>query len=1265
MTTFESGDFLRGSSLDTVEKRPEPLPRSLDEVAGERILVLDGAMGTLIQQLGLDEDAYRGERFRDHGKSLEGNHDVLVLTQPDVIEGLHRQYLEAGADIIETNTFSSTGIGQLEYGLEGVVGELNREAARIARRAVEGFRAIEPGPPRFVCGILGPTNRTASISPRVQDPAFRNVTFQDLVTVYAEAVRGLVDGGSDLLMVETVYDTLNAKAAVYAIQQVFEEVGRELPLMISGTITDLSGRTLSGQTPEAFLNSVRHARPFSVGLNCALGARQLTPYLEELSRAAETRTSCHPNAGLPNEFGGYDQTPEEMASIIGDFAKRGLVNVVGGCCGTTPNHVAAVVEAVSPHPPREVPSPPRLCRLSGLEPLNVGRQLNFVNIGERTNVTGSKRFRTFIQEERWDEALEVARGQVEGGAQILDVNMDEGLLDSMEAMVHFLRLIQSEPDISRIPVMVDSSRWEVIEAGLRCLQGKGIVNSISLKDGEDAFRERARAVLRYGAAIVVMAFDEEGQADTRERKVQICTRAYRILTEEVGVPREDIIFDPNVFAVATGIPEYDGYAVAFIEAVREIKDSLPYALTSGGISNLSFSFRGNLLLREAMHTIFLYHAIRTGLDMGIVNAGALPVYDEVPAELREAVEDVLFQRRPDATERLTALAERHRGEGTQRDEDLSWRDVSPEERLVHSLVKGIDRWIEEDTEEARGGAARSLDVIEGPLMKGMNVVGDLFGSGKMFLPQVVKSARVMKKAVAYLLPFIEAETVEGDGPSSKGRILLATVKGDVHDIGKNIVGVVLQCNGYEVLDLGVMVPSEKILETAREKGVDIIGLSGLVTPSLDEMVHVAEELDREGFQLPLLIGGATTSRAHTAIKVEERYKGPTVHVLDASRAVGVVSKLLNPKERVGYLARTREEYAELRARHRGRRDRSPTLPLAEARANRFPVDWEAYVPPRPRSTSLHTFTDHPLEKLLDYIDWTPFFHAWELRGKYPEILTHPDRGEAATRLFEDARVLLDEIVGGKLLRAAGAARIWPAQAVGDDVELYESEERDQAVARIHTLRQQFSKGGERANLSLADFVAPKGSGRPDWAGAFVVTAGLGLDKLVARFREAHDDYRAILAQSLADRLAEAFAEWLHEEVRQEIWGYASGEKLSHEERILERYRGIRPAPGYPACPDHAEKGTLARLLDAETTVGVTLTESFAMLPTAAVAGWYLSHPDGFYFGIGRVGRDQVEDYAKRKGWSVEEAERWLRQNLEYESEEGPSPSERKGEERSA
>ena len=1229
--------------------RPDPAPASsaLCVAAREEILVLDGGMGTLIQALDLGEEDYRGTRFEGHGKELRGNHDILVLTRPEVIEEIHRRYVDAGAHIIETNTFSATSIGQAEYGLGGVVRELNREAARVARRAVDGAARWDPSRPRFVCGVLGPTNRTASISPRVEDPAFRDITFAQLVDAYTDPVRGLIEGGSDLLMVETVFDTLNAKAALYAIRGVFEEMGSVLPVMVSGTITDLSGRTLTGQTPEAFLNSVRHARPFSVGLNCALGARQLEPFLEELSRRADTLVSCHPNAGLPNEFGGYDQGPGEMRSLIEDFARRGLVNLTGGCCGTTPEHIAEIADAVRGLPARRVPDRRRVCRLAGLEPLNIGPELTFVNIGERTNVTGSRRFRTLIEENRLEEAVEIARLQVEGGAQILDVNMDEGLLDSEAAMVRFLRLLAAEPEISRIPVMVDSSRWEVIEAGLRCLQGKGVVNSISLKDGEKVFLERASKILRYGAAAVVMAFDEEGQADTRERKVEICRRAYRLLTEEVGFPPEDIIFDPNVFAVATGITEHDGYGEAFIQAVGEIKETLPHALTSGGISNLSFSFRGNGEVREAMHTIFLYHAIRAGLDMGIVNAGALPVYDEIPGELARAIEDVLFQRRGGATERLTRIAGGYAGEGAVRQEDLSWREGAVAKRLTHALVKGIDRWIEEDTEEARSEATRALDVIEGPLMDGMNVVGDLFGSGKMFLPQVVKSARVMKRAVAYLQPFIEGEDA-GSAPVTKGKILMATVKGDVHDIGKNIVGVVLQCNGYEVIDLGVMVPAEVILGTAREEGVDAVGLSGLITPSLDEMEHVAGELERQGFALPLLIGGATTSRAHTAIKVERRYSGPTVYVLDASRAVGVVSKLLSERERPGFVARTREEYAQLREIHAGRRERRSLIPLGDARQNPFPVDWSGASPKRPRSTERLWTLDEPLKELVPYIDWTPFFRAWELKGTYPEILSDPDRGSAARELFEDARELLDRIVDEGLVRAAGAARIWPAAAAGDDVILYASEERGEEVARVHTLRQQSGKSGNRANIALADFVAPSTSGVPDWLGLFVVTAGLGLDMLAAGFDRAHDDYRSILARALADRLVEAFAEHLHERIRREIWGYASREDLTNAALVRERYNGIRPAPGYPACPDHTEKRTILELLDPGRELGVELTEAYAILPAATVSGWYFSHPESFYFGVGKVGRDQVEDYAGRKGWTLGEAERWLRPNLGYE-----------------
>jgi len=1218
----------------------------LRQSALDRILVLDGAMGTVLQGKGLEEVDYRAGRFVDHPRELKGNHDILVLTRPDLIRDVHLAYLRAGADLIETNTFSSTRLGQADYGLEGSVYEINLAAARLAREAVEIVETEAPGRPRFVCGILGPTNRTASISPKVEDPAYRNITFAELVEIYREQAVALLEGGADLLMVETIFDTLNAKAALFALRELFEECGIEVPIMISGTITDQSGRTLSGQTAEAFLDSIRHAAPFSVGLNCALGARQLAPHLEALSRASEFPVSLHPNAGLPNEFGGYDQTPEELAAFIEQFARRGLLNVVGGCCGTTPDHIAMIARAVEGLAPRALPELEPICRLSGLEPLHLSKTLNFVNVGERTNVTGSKRFRTLIEEGRYEDALDVAREQVAGGAQILDVNMDEGLLDSVKAMTRFLRLIASDPEIARIPVMVDSSRWEVLEAGLECLQGKGVVNSISLKDGEDLFRARAKIVRRHGAAVVVMAFDEEGQADTLERKVSICHRAYRILTEEVGFPPEEIIFDPNVFAVATGISEHDGYAVAFIEAVREIKRSLPHALTSGGISNLSFSFRGNPGLREAMHAIFLLHAIRAGLDMGIVNAGALPVYSDIPSELREAIEDVFFQRHPEATERLTAIAERHRSGGTRREEDLRWREAPPRERLIHALVHGQDRWVDEDTEAARREVGRALEVIEGPLMDGMNQVGDLFGAGKMFLPQVVKSARVMKKAVAYLLPFMEEEKLldgaEGTGgPSLKGRVLLATVKGDVHDIGKNIVGVVLQCNGYEVIDLGVMVSADRILTEAMEREVDVIGLSGLITPSLDEMVHVAREMNRRGFERPLLIGGATTSRAHTAIRIEGEYRGPTVHVLDASRAVGVVSQLLSDRDRPGFVARVREEYAQLRERHRGRGESTPLLSLAEARANPYPIDWTNFTPTRPTTLERIPTEEVSLHALRETIDWTPFFQSWELPGKYPEILEDPDRGEAASRLFDDALELLDEIVEGRLLRARGVVRFFPANAQGDDLLLYRDESRGEVLARVLTLRQQFAKTGDRANLALADFVAPVGSGVADWIGGFAVTAGLGLDELVARFERDHDDYRSILAKALADRLAESYAETMHRRVRTELWGYAPSEALSNDDLIAERYRGIRPAPGYPACPDHTEKGTLFQLLDAEASAGIRLTENFAMTPAASVSGWYLAHPASFYFGVGRIGRDQLEDYVARKGWTLAEGERWL------------------------
>ena len=1280
-------------------RRAQERTRQFEAAARERILVLDGAMGTMVQGYTLTESDYRGERFRDHPRDLKGNHDLLSLTRPDIIEAIHRAYFEAGADMVETNTFSATAIAQADYGLEGVVRELNQAAAEVARRAAEALEGADPSRPRFVCGILGPTNRTASLSPRVEDPGFRNVTFDELAAAYVEQARGLVEGGVDLLMVETVFDTLNSKAALFALERVFDEAGFRLPVMISGTLTDASGRTLSGQTAEAFLNAVRHARPFSIGLNCALGAKQLRPYVEELSRLAEFSTSCHPNAGLPNEFGGYDQSPEEMAGILRQFAEDGLLNVVGGCCGTTPAHIAALAEAVAGIPPRTPSEPPRRCRLSGLEPLNISPELLFVNVGERTNVTGSRRFRSLIQEDRYEDALEVALHQVQGGAQILDVNMDEGLLDSEAAMVRFLNLIAAEPEIARVPVMVDSSRWEVLEAGLKRIQGKGVVNSISLKDGEDLFRERARIVRRYGAAVVVMAFDEEGQADTTERKVEICARAYRILTQEVGFPPEDIIFDANIFAIATGIPEHDGYGIAFLEAVRRIKAELPHALTSGGVSNLSFSFRGSPEVREALHAVFLYHAIQAGLDMGIVNAGALPLLDDLPAELREACEDVLFQRRPDATERMTALAEARRGAETRREEDRSWREAEPRERLVHALVHGIDEFVDVDVEAVRLDSERAIRVIEGPLMDGMNRVGDLFGAGKMFLPQVVKSARVMKKSVALLIPHIERETAAdaaadeaadaavapGADPegrparreaTGKGTVVLATVKGDVHDIGKNIVGVVLQCNGYRVVDLGVMVPADRILAAAREHEADVIGLSGLITPSLDEMVHVASEMEREGFRTPLLIGGATTSRTHTAVKIEERYQGLTLHVDDASRAVGVVSRLLNPREREAFVDEVRAEYRELRTRYANRGTRAPLLTLEEARANAFrpwsgtlsstrsdpgastrpgPRTGPGYMPPAPRHPGVHAVDDVTVDDLRPYIDWAPFFQAWELHGAYPSILEDPVVGETASRLLADAETLLDQVVADDALHPRGVVGLFPARRDGDDVEILDGSGGLGVQARIHTLRQQFRKGGTgdpRPNLALADFIAPREAGVEDWVGAFAVTAGHGLDDLTEHFRAAHDDYRAILAQSLADRLAEAFAEFLHERVRRETWGYAPEEALDSQALIAEAYRGIRPAPGYPACPDHTEKATLFRLLEVERRVGITLTESFAMLPTASVSGWYFAHPESAYFGVGRVGRDQVEDYARRKGVPLEEMERWLRPNLAYEPRAG-------------
>ncbi|BCX88006.1 5-methyltetrahydrofolate--homocysteine methyltransferase [Methylomarinovum tepidoasis] len=1204
-----------------------------------RILLLDGAMGTMIQRYGLTEADYRGARFADWPSDLKGNNDLLSLTRPEIIGEIHRRYLQAGADIIETNTFNANRISLADYGMENLAREINLASARLARQAADEFATDDK--PRFVAGVLGPTNRTASISPDVNDPGFRNVTFRELVDAYAEALAGLIEGGADLILIETVFDTLNAKAAVFAVLDHFERTGSQLPIMISGTITDASGRTLSGQTAEAFWNSLRHARPLSFGFNCALGPDELRQYVEEISGYVDAFVSAHPNAGLPNEFGGYDLTPEDMAAEIREWAEAGFLNIVGGCCGTTPDHIRAIGEAVAGLSPRQVPKPKVATRLSGLEPLNIDADSLFVNIGERTNVTGSARFRRLIQAEDYDTALEVAKQQVENGAQMIDVNMDEGMLDSKTAMVKFLNLVAAEPDIARVPVMIDSSKWAVIEAGLQCIQGKGVINSISLKEGEETFLEHARLARKYGAAVVVMAFDEQGQADTFERKVEICTRAYRLLREKLDFPPEDIIFDPNVFAVATGIPEHRRYGLDFIEAVAAIKRDLPHAKTSGGISNVSFSFRGNDYVREAIHAVFLYHAIKAGLDMGIVNAGQLAIYEEVPRDLREAIEDVILCRRPDADERLLEMAEKYRGEGAATaKEDAEWRSWPVEKRLEHALVKGITDHIDEDTEEAYRKLGSPLAVIEGPLMAGMNVVGDLFGAGKMFLPQVVKSARVMKKAVAYLFPYLEAERKEGE---TAGKILMATVKGDVHDIGKNIVGVVLQCNGFEVVDLGVMVPADQILHKAKEAQVDIIGLSGLITPSLDEMVHVAKEMERQGFDIPLMIGGATTSRVHTAVKIDPHYSGPVVYVTDASRAVGVAGSLLSAELREPYLARLKQEYDQVRERHAKKQDRTQLLPIFEARRNRFQDDWTGYRPPAPKRPGIHVLDDYPLDRLVPYIDWTPFFHAWELAGSYPKILDDEIVGAEARRLLADARRMLERIVAEKWLKARAVFGLFPAQSRGDDIAV----QTGAGEVMLHHLRQQHRKPAGQPNYCLADFIAPEASGVQDWIGAFAVNAGIGIDRHIERFEAEHDDYRAILLKALADRLAEAFAEHLHERVRREFWGYAPDEQLSNEDLIAEKYRGVRPAPGYPACPDHTEKRTLFDLIQAEKNAGLVLTESFAMVPTAAVSGWYFSHPQAVYFNVGRIGRDQVEDYARRKGWTLEEAEKWLAPNLAY------------------
>ena len=1209
----------------------------------QRILILDGATGTMIQDYHLDEASFRGDRLRDHNQDLKGNNDILALTQPDIIKDIHLSFLRAGADIIETNTFNATSISQSDYGTGALTYEINRRAAEIAQLAAAEFETADK--PRFVAGALGPTNRTASISPDVNDPGNRNVSFDELADAYNEAIRGLVDGGADILLIETIFDTLNSKAAIYAAERHFLETGQRLPVMISGTITDASGRTLSGQTAEAFWASIRHANPISVGFNCALGAEDLRPYIQEISRIADIPVSIYPNAGLPNEFGEYDDTPEELATCIGEFAESGFLNLAGGCCGTTPDHIAAIADTLAAVPPRQAAEPAPFCTLSGLEPLHFNDVTGFVNIGERTNVAGSARFRKLIIEGDYEAALDVARQQVANGAQIIDVNMDEAMLDSELAMETFLKLVASEPAISRVPIMIDSSKWSVIEAGLKCVQGKAVVNSISLKEGEDAFREQAREVMRYGAAVVVMAFDESGQADTVERKVEICSRAYRILTEDINFPADDIIFDPNIFAVATGIEEHDDYGVAFIEACREIKKTLPGAKVSGGLSNLSFSFRGNDTVREAMHSVFLYHAVRAGLDMAIVNAGQLAVYADIPPDLRTPVEDVVLNRHPDTTDRLLEVADGFKGAAKKRTVDLSWREATVEKRLEHALVEGITDFIIEDTEEARQAAERPIQVIEGPLMDGMNVVGDLFGSGQMFLPQVVKSARVMKQAVAHLQPFIEAAKDEASGP--KGRIIMATVKGDVHDIGKNIVGVVLGCNNFEVVDLGVMVPYSKIIETAKEEKADMIGLSGLITPSLEEMSTVASEMDRAGLTLPLLIGGATTSKVHTAVKIAPNYSGPTMHVVDASRAVGVAGGLVSDTQRTSLIERTSDEYEKLRTNHAGKSARSERLPIAEARDFGHALDWAGYSPPKPQFLGTRSFMNFPLDALVARIDWTPFFRTWELAGTYPAILEDDVVGEAAKRLFEDAHELLKRIVEEGWLQARAVIGLFPANAVGDDVVVYSNDQRQDVLTRFHFLRQQMKKREDSANSCLADFIAPADTGVADYIGGFAVTAGLGIEKHLETFRSNHDDYNDILLKALADRLAEAFAEQMHEQVRKEYWGYAEGETLTNAELIAENYRGIRPAPGYPACPDHSEKKILFELLSAPANTGIELTENFAMLPTAAVSGFYLSHPEARYFGVGRIGKDQVTDYAARRQVDIETAERWLAPNLGY------------------
>ena len=1208
-----------------------------------RILVLDGAMGTMIQKRNLSEADFRGTRFATHPCDVKGNNDLLVLTQPDLIGSLHQEYLEAGADMIETNTFNSNAISMADYQMEHLAYELNLAGATVARKAADAVMNKDPSRPRFVAGVLGPTNRTASMSSDVNDPAFRAVTFEQLRKAYYEQVRGLVDGGSDLLLVETIFDTLNAKAAFFAIDQYRQEQGVSIPVMASVTITDQSGRTLSGQTIEAFWHSIVDADPFSVGINCALGAKQMRPYIEELSKRAPVYISCHPNAGLPNAFGGFDETPERMAEDLREFAGNGWLNIVGGCCGSTPEHIAVIAQAVRDLPPHTVVEPDHATRLSGLEPLTIRPELNFVNIGERTNVTGSPKFSRLIRDGQFEEALAVARQQVEGGAQLVDVNMDEAMLDSENAMVRFLNLIASEPDICRVPLMVDSSKWSVIEAGLQCVQGKGVVNSISLKEGEEKFKEQARLVKRYGAAVVVMAFDETGQADTIDRKVDICTRAYKILTEEIAFPPQDIIFDPNILTVATGIEEHNNYAVNFIKAVRRIKATLPHCKTSGGVSNISFSFRGNNVVREAMHSAFLYHAIKAGLDMAIVNAGQLGVYEEIPKDLLELVEDVLLNRRPDATERLVEFAETVQQEGKAVVKADAWREGSVGARLSHALVKGIVDYIDEDVEEARQQYDKPIKIIEGPLMDGMNVVGELFGSGKMFLPQVVKSARVMKKAVAYLLPFMDQEK-EASGSRAQGKVLLATVKGDVHDIGKNIVGVVLGCNNYAVIDLGVMVPCEKILARAKEEQVDMIGLSGLITPSLDEMAYNAKEMTRQGFDIPLLIGGATTSKAHTAVKIAPGYPEPVVHVTDASLAVNVVRQLLSKEAKSGFVEKVRQQQQQSREAYEGKKTMKKLLPLEEARKRRTPIDWQTSERTTPSFLGTRVIDDQPLSDLVPVIDWSPFFHTWELKGRYPKIFEAPIVGSKAKELFDDAQGLLKDILDNRLLTAKAVYGLFPANSVDDDIEVYTDESRSEVLTTFHTLRQQLEKPEGDANYALADFIAPKSTGLADYLGGFAVTTGIGIEALCERFEKDHDDYNSIMAKALADRLAEAFAEWLHREVRK-AWGYGKEENLSAEDLIRERYRGIRPAPGYPACPDHTEKRILFDLLEAEKVTGIYLTETFAMFPASSVSGLYFAHPQAKYFAVGKIDHDQVKDYAARKQMDVATVERWLSPNL--------------------